>query len=59
MEAKKLQLFIIIIMNIELSQFVIDIYRQYFGFLATRTRLGGRKDAFYEFHLAEDSQSDQ
>jgi hypothetical protein len=46
-------------MNIELSQFVIDIYRQYFGFIATRTRLGGRKDAFYEFHLAEDSQSDQ
>jgi hypothetical protein len=38
---------------------VLDLYRKYFGFLATRERVKGRKDAFFELHANEDSQSDQ
>jgi hypothetical protein len=31
----------------EATQFVLEIYRKYFGYVATRERLKGRKDAFY------------
>ena len=31
------------------SILVLDIYRKYLGFIATRKRYKGRKDAFFSF----------
>lgn len=42
----------------ESTQFVLDIYRKYFGFLAIRELTKGRKDVFYELHATEEKQSD-
>lgn len=42
----------------ESTQFVLDLYRKYFGFLAVRELTRGRKDVFYELHATEEKQSD-
>lgn len=42
----------------DVTQSILDIYRKYFGLLALRKRVRGRKDAFYEFHATDEKDSD-
>lgn len=41
------------------ATYLIDLHRKYFGFLAIREAVNGRKDAFFELHANEESPSDQ